>query len=86
MKRLLIVGTVMLVAATAFAGGNPDVNAYIDFAPPGMVHSYMPAPYETFNAYRTKVGGCGTGAGLAKDRAAQCLTSVMIPEAPDYPV
>ena len=51
MKRLLIVGLVMLVAVSAIAGGNPNVKAYIDFAPPGRVHAYMPAPYETFNAY-----------------------------------
>ena len=51
MKRLLVVGMVMLVAATAFAAGNPQVKAYIDFDPPNRVHSYMPAPYETFNAY-----------------------------------
>jgi len=42
---------VMLVAVTAFAGGNPNVKGYIDFDPPNRVHSYMPAAYETFNAY-----------------------------------
>jgi hypothetical protein len=51
MKRLLIVGLVMLVACSAFAAGNPNVTAYIDFDPPNQVHAYMPAPYETFNAY-----------------------------------
>jgi hypothetical protein len=40
---------------------------------------------ETFVAMRSKLGGCGTGAGLAKDRAAHSLTTVMIPEAQDYP-
>jgi hypothetical protein len=30
--------------------------------------------------------GCLTGAQLAKDRAAEALTKVMIPEALDYPV
>jgi hypothetical protein len=29
--------------------------------------------------------GCLTGSRLAKDRAADALTRVMIPEAPDYP-
>ena len=51
MKRLLIAGMVMLVAVTAFAGGNPAVNAYIDFDPPNKVHEYAPVPYETFDAY-----------------------------------
>jgi hypothetical protein len=40
---------------------------------------------ETFMQMRTKICGCGTGAGLSKDRAAQALTTVMIPEALDYP-
>ena len=51
MKRLLVVGMVMLVAVTAFAGGNPNVKAYIDFDPPNRLHAYTPAPFETFNAY-----------------------------------
>ena len=51
MKRLLIVGIVMLVAVTAFAGGNPNVKGYIDFSPPDRLHAYTPAPYETFSAY-----------------------------------
>jgi hypothetical protein len=32
-----------------------------------------------------KLDGCLTGARLAKDRAAESLTSVMIREALDYP-
>jgi len=40
---------------------------------------------ETFVRLRSKLDGCGTGAGLAKDRAARALTAVMIPEALDYP-
>ena len=51
MKRLLIAGLVMLVAVSAFAGGNPAVKAYIDFAPPGRVHAFVPAPYQTFDAF-----------------------------------
>jgi len=43
------------------------------------------AGMETFMQMRTKICGCGTGAGLSKDRAAQALTTVMIPEALDYP-
>jgi alkylation response protein AidB-like acyl-CoA dehydrogenase len=40
---------------------------------------------QAFQALRTKVDGCLTGARLAKDRAADALTTVMIPDAPDYP-
>jgi alkylation response protein AidB-like acyl-CoA dehydrogenase len=41
---------------------------------------------ETFIALRNKLDGCMSGARLAKDRAAQALPEVMIPEAADYPV
>ena len=40
---------------------------------------------EPFLRMRAKIDSCLTGARLAKDRAAQSLTRVMIPEAPDYP-
>ena len=39
-----------------------------------------------FVRLRAKLDGCLTGARLAKDRAAEALTKVMIPEALDYPV
>jgi hypothetical protein len=41
--------------------------------------------YEQFVRLRAKLDGCLTGAQLAKDRAAESLTKVMIPEALDYP-
>jgi hypothetical protein len=41
---------------------------------------------EGFVRLRAKLDGCLTGARLAKDRAAEALTKVMIPEALDYPV
>jgi len=41
---------------------------------------------EPFMRMRTKMDGCLTGARLAKDRAAESLKSVMIPEALGYPV
>jgi hypothetical protein len=41
---------------------------------------------EPFMRMRTKMDGCLTGARLAKDRAAEALTKVMIPEALGYPV
>lgn len=42
--------------------------------------------YEDFARLRIKLDGCLTGSMLAKDRAAEALTKVMIPEALDYPV
>jgi hypothetical protein len=41
--------------------------------------------YEQFVRMRARLDGCLTGAQLAKDRAAEALTKVMIPEALDYP-
>jgi hypothetical protein len=35
---------------------------------------------------RSRLDGCLYGFGLAKDRAATALTTVMIPEALDYPM
>lgn len=41
---------------------------------------------EGFARLRSKLDACLTGCRLAKDRAAEALTKVMIPEALDYPV
>ena len=41
---------------------------------------------EGFTVLRAKLDGCVTGSRLAKDRAAEALTKVMIPEALDYPL
>jgi alkylation response protein AidB-like acyl-CoA dehydrogenase len=40
---------------------------------------------EAFTKLRVRLDGCLTGSRLAKDRAADSLTKVMIPEALDYP-
>ena len=40
---------------------------------------------EQFATLRLRMDGCLTGSRLAKDRAADALTKVMIPEALDYP-
>jgi hypothetical protein len=40
---------------------------------------------EAFTRLRVRLDGCLTGSRLAKDRAADSLTKVMIPEALDYP-
>jgi hypothetical protein len=39
-----------------------------------------------FSRLRMRMDGCLTGSQLAKDRAADALTKVMIPEALDYPL
>ena len=41
--------------------------------------------YDAFIQIRSKMDGCLTGSYLARDRAADALTGVMIPEALDYP-
>ena len=54
MKRLLIVGMVLAMASLAFAGGNPDVQAYVSFdqsGDGGLEHSYTMTQYMGFNAY-----------------------------------
>jgi hypothetical protein len=44
------------------------------------------AGMETFLKMRNRLDACLTGARLAKDRAAEAVSQVMIPEALDYPV
>jgi alkylation response protein AidB-like acyl-CoA dehydrogenase len=41
---------------------------------------------DQFTKLRTKLDGCLTGSALAKDRAADAVTKIMIPAALDYPV
>ena len=41
--------------------------------------------YDQFSRLRVRMDGCLTGSHLAKDRAAEALRRVMIPEALDYP-
>lgn len=63
-----------------------------DVSEPGQAHPAKAGPcvqftgLETFAHLRLKLDGCLTGSRLAKDRAAEGLTKVMIPEALDYPV
>jgi alkylation response protein AidB-like acyl-CoA dehydrogenase len=58
---------------------------------PGQSHPAKAGPcacttdLEGFNRLRMKLDSCLTGTRLAKDRAADALTRVMIPEALDYP-
>jgi alkylation response protein AidB-like acyl-CoA dehydrogenase len=68
-----------------------SARAYADVAEPGQSHPAKAGPcvcfddVETFVRLRMKLDGCLSGARLAKDRAAESLTSVMIREALDYP-
>jgi hypothetical protein len=58
---------------------------------PGQSHPIKAGPCvrfagaEDFIRLRVKLDSCLTGSRLAKDRAADALTKVMIPEALDYP-
>ena len=62
-----------------------------DITPAGQAHPTKAGPcpdttrLQAFLRMRAKLDGCLYGFGLAKDRAANALTSVMIPEALDYP-
>ena len=62
-----------------------------DITPDGKSHPDKAGPcpdtsrLQAFLRMRSKLDGCLYGFGLAKDRAANALTSVMIPEALDYP-
>ena len=54
MKRLLIVGMVLAIASMAFAGGNPNVKAYVSFDQTGAgaeIHQYTMTQYVGFDAY-----------------------------------
>ena len=67
--------------ACGVADITPDGHAHPDKAGPCPDTSRLQA----FLRMRSKLDGCLYGFGLAKDRAANALTSVMIPEALDYP-
>ena len=72
-------------------GINASARAAGDVAENGQSHPEKAGPcvksvgLEEFGRLRLKLDGCLTGARLAKDRAAEALTKVMIPEAMDYP-
>jgi alkylation response protein AidB-like acyl-CoA dehydrogenase len=69
-----------------------SARAYSDVTEAGQAHPIKAGPcvcfegLESFARLRLKLDGCLTGARLAKDRAGDALTKVMIPEALDYPV
>jgi len=69
-----------------------SARAYSDVTETGQEHPAKAGPcvcfegMEAFTRLRVKLDGCLTGARLAKDRAAESLSQVMIPEALDYPM
>ena len=69
-----------------------SARAMSDVTEIGQVHPTKAGPcvcfsgLEAFVRQRVKLDGCLTGSRLAKDRVAEALTKVMIPEALDYPV
>ena len=81
---------------TALEGIIPGIDgsarAYADVTEANEAHPCKAGPcvdltgLEPFVRLRLKLDGCLTGARLAKDRAAEALTKVMITEALDYPV
>jgi alkylation response protein AidB-like acyl-CoA dehydrogenase len=77
---------------TLMPGIASAARAYSDVAEAGESHPPKAGPcvcqqgLESFAGLRAKLDGCLTGARLAKDRAAEALTKVMIAEALDYPV
>ena len=64
---------------------------YTDVIEIGGAHETKAGPcvrfdgLDQFSRLRVRMDGCLTGSQLAKDRAAEALTKVMIPEALDYP-
>jgi alkylation response protein AidB-like acyl-CoA dehydrogenase len=63
-----------------------------DITPEGKSHAAKAGPcpdsgrLQDYMRLRSKLDGCLSGFGLAKDRAATALSGVMIPEALDYPL
>jgi len=71
----------------------PGINSYgLDVVGRDGSHAKKAGPCVTcsgespFLSLQTKLAGCLTGSRLAKDRAAEAISKIMIPEALDYPV
>jgi hypothetical protein len=81
-----------LIAMEALVPGSSGVaRGYTDVIEADGSHPIKAGPCVSFHGLdqfarlRVRVDGCLTGSQLAKDRAAESLTKVMIPEALDYP-
>jgi len=77
---------------TLIPGIASAARGYSDVVEAGGTHTAKAGPcarhdgMEQFTSLRVRLDGCLTGSRLAKDRAAEAVSKVMIPEALDYPV
>jgi hypothetical protein len=67
----------LIPGLAGLACGHPSVN---EFGPCSRFNGL-----DEFTRLRGRLDGCLTGSRLAKDRAADAVSKVMIPEALDYP-
>lgn len=75
----------LIPGISALARGYTDVIESDGAHPPKAGPCARFQGLEQFTQLRVRLDGCLTGSQLAKDRAAEALTRVMIPEALDYP-
>ncbi|MGA2133857.1 MAG: acyl-CoA dehydrogenase family protein [Bryobacteraceae bacterium] len=75
----------MIPGIASIARGYTDVIESDGTHPPKAGPCANFAGYDQFSRLRVRMDGCLTSACLAKDRAAEALKHVMIPEALDYP-
>ena len=86
---------VQIAGSLDVSGGTPGIaslaRGYTDVIEGDGSHTPKAGPcvrfdcLDQFARLRVRMDGCLTGSQLAKDRAAEALTKVMIPEALDYP-
>ena len=79
-RRRTLVATTAAVAAALTIGLVTSTSLYLGMRQALDTVSQLEEKAEL----DSKLSGCGTGAGLAKDRAAAALTKVEIPEEADY--
>jgi alkylation response protein AidB-like acyl-CoA dehydrogenase len=75
----------LIPGMASLARGYTDVIEHDGAHPPKAGPCVRFEGLDQFSRLRARMDGCLTGSQLAKDRAAEALTKVMIPEALDYP-
>ncbi|MGA2268921.1 MAG: acyl-CoA dehydrogenase family protein [Bryobacteraceae bacterium] len=75
----------LIPGIASLARGYTDVIEHDGAHPPKAGPCVRFEGLDQFSRLRVRMDGCLTGSQLAKDRAAEALTKVMIPEALDYP-
>jgi hypothetical protein len=81
----------LLELESLMPGIDSTAREYTDVIEDDLSHPQKRGPcvklygFQDFTQLRSKLDGCITGSRLAKDRAAQTLTQIMIPETLDYP-